>query len=139
MAKTAFGKISGVPWSTTPETSWDIIMENWSSDDQGNVQTLSDETGAIQVHVRDEEYVEYQFEATIKGANNWGENDMRGAVISSMQDTTILVPLIVTGHGKSVERRGWHKCKMTARYYGSDFTTGTLPTTFTTTTTTTGT
>jgi len=138
MSKTAFGKISGVPWSTTAESAWDIIVENWRMEDQGNVQTLSNESGDIQLHVRDEEYKEYTFEATIKGANHWGENDMRGAVITTMSDTTINVPLIVTANGKSVQRREFQKCSMTARFYGTDFTTGTLPSTFTTMTTTTG-
>ena len=133
MSKTAFASISGVPWSTTPEAAWDVIVENLRMEDQGNVQTLSDEAGAIKVHVRDEEYIEYTFEGTIKGANHWGENDMRGAVIASMSDTTVACPLIVTSNGKSIERRGFHKCSFTARYYGSGFTTGTLPTTFTTT------
>jgi hypothetical protein len=134
MGKAAFGSISGVPWSTTPETAYDVIMENWSYDDQGNVQNLSDEAGKIVLHVKDEEYLEIQLEATIKGANHFGENDMRGAVIASMSDTTIPCPMVVTSHGKSVERRGWHKCKMTCRYYYAGFTTGTMPTTFTTTT-----
>ncbi len=134
MGKTAFASISNVPWSTTPETAWDVIMENWRIEDQGNVQTLSDEGGVIKVHVRDEEFKELTFEATIKGPNHFGESDMRNAVISSMSDTTIPGPLIVTANGKSVERRGWHRCTMTARYYGAGFTTGTLPTTFTTTT-----
>lgn len=134
MGKAAVGLISGCPWSTTPEEAYNVIMENWSQDDQGNVQTLSDESGKIVLHVRDEEFVELSFEATIKGAKHFGEMDMRGAVIASMSDTTIPCPLIVTGNGKSVERRGWHKCRMTGRYYYSDFTTGTLVTTFTTTT-----
>ena len=138
MGKTAFGKISGVPWSTTPETSYDIIVENVEIDNQSNPKTLANEEGSIQVHVQDEEKTEVTFDATIKGTNHIGLDSLRGSVISTLDDSDIPVPLFVTGNGISKNKQEWQKCKLTAVYYGTDFTTGTLITEtggFTTTTT----
>jgi len=137
MGKTAFGSISGVPWSTEAWAAYTVIMENVEIDNQSDPKTLEDEVGAIVLHVQDGEKTEVSFDATIKGTTHFGVDSLRGSIIATCTDSDVPVPLFVTSNGISKTKREWAKCKMTAVYYGASFTTGTLITEtggFTTTT-----
>lgn len=141
MSKTAFGSISGVPWSTTPESAYTVIVDGVTMGNKSEPKTLEDEVGAIKLHVQDGDYTEVSMEATIKGATHFGARALVGSVISSLSDPDIPTPLIVTDNEQAKKKRDWHTCKLTARYYGATFTTGQLSGnlgTTTTTTTTTG-
>lgn len=134
MGKTAFAKISGVPWSVTAESAYTVIMENVQIRYMAEEHTLDDEAGDFQVEVQSQAHAEVTCDATIKGANHFGKNGIRGSVLTSMTDTEIPGPLVVTENSLSKTKRDWQKCSMTLKYFGAGFTTGTLVTTFTTTT-----
>lgn len=142
MSRSAFGNISGVPWSTTPESSYGVVVESVQIQNNSEPKTLENEDGTPVLHVQDGEYTEVQFEARIKTAAHFGTNALRGSVITSLSDADVPVPLIVVENSHSKTKRDWQTCRMTCRYYGTDFTTGTLVTQLggatTTTTTTTG-
>ncbi len=137
MGKTAFGSISGVPWSLSAESAYDIILDSIEVKNSSEVKTLEDEAGVIKMHVQDGEFTEVTFEATVKGANHLGQNALCGSVITTLSNTDVPTPLFITENGATKSKREWGKCRCTARYYGSGFTTGTLPVIFGTTTTTT--
>lgn len=137
MGKTAYGNIAGVPWSTSAESSYDIIVSSLQIRNNSEPKTLENEEGTVVLHVQDGEYTEIQCEAAIKGTNHFGQSALRGAVISALDDSDIPTPLFVVENSISKTKREWQTCSLTARYYAADFTTGTLATNTATTTTTT--
>lgn len=135
MSKAAFGSISGVPWSTTPEAAFTVIMESVNDDSQGDVGILENEAGAPVLHLQTGQYREITMDATIKGVTDFVAGALVDSVITSVSDPDIPVPLIVVSNGRSKGKKEWAKCKLTARYYGAGFTTGQLTANIGTTTT----
>ena len=120
---TAAGTIN-VPFSTTAETNYDVIVESNSTANNSEVATLVNELGVVVNKVVHSKESEISLSCTIKGANHFGRDALVGTLISNLSDADIPSPLLVTSNTASKEKLGNATCDITASYFGTDVTTG---------------
>ncbi|VGO14741.1 hypothetical protein PDESU_03310 [Pontiella desulfatans] len=120
---TKLATISGVKFGVDQETAYDVIITSISETHSSEETPLKDETGAIVATNIEGIAGELQIDFAIKGTNSLASDALIGTVISDITDSEFQDEYIVVGVSRVRAEGQWMKGTLTAKNYGTGFTT----------------
>jgi hypothetical protein len=121
MATTYYGNITGPLWGATPESSYDIIVDNVQEQRTAENTPLMNGGGDVVYGAIHGASGELTMDFAIKGTNHLGLDSLVGSKITTLDNPEFAGPWFVTANSRSRQKGDWATGNLTAVYYETDF------------------